>query len=118
MKGSLLATQAFLRTKAATDAILINLSSAIAHIPPMAGFSGYAASKLAATKFFDYVQAENPTLHVVNVQPGIVETSMNIKSEIPALDNGMRSDCGHLNGVLMDYCREFTGCFLGLALEP
>lgn len=92
VKGSLLATQAFLRTKAAAGAMLINLSSAIAHIPPMAGFSGYAASKLAATKFFDYVQAENPSLHVVNVQPGIVETSMSIKSEIPAMDNGMCSD--------------------------
>ncbi|OCL09129.1 putative short-chain dehydrogenase [Glonium stellatum] len=87
VKGSLLATQAFLRAKVPEGAVLINVSTAIVHIPPMAGFSGYAASKLAATKFFDYVQVENPALHVVNVQPGIVETNMNIKSEMPAMDN-------------------------------
>jgi len=86
VKGSLLATQAFLR-HAATDAVLINNSTGLAHSEPFPGFSGYASSKLAGTKLFDYVQAENPGIRVVNLQPGIVETAMNIKSEMPALDH-------------------------------
>jgi len=86
VKGALTATQAFLRV-AASDATVIDISSAIAHINPIPGFSSYSASKLAGTKLFDYLQAEYPHLHVVHVQPGIVETTLNKKSKIAALDD-------------------------------
>jgi NADP-dependent 3-hydroxy acid dehydrogenase YdfG len=85
-KGALNATQAFLKV-AAKDATLIDVSSAIAHINPIPGLSSYSASKISTVKFFDYVAAENPDLHVVHIQPGIVETSLNRKSKIAALDD-------------------------------
>jgi NAD(P)-dependent dehydrogenase (short-subunit alcohol dehydrogenase family) len=86
VKGALYATQAFIK-HGASDAVVIGVSSAIAHIVPIPGFSAYAASKLAGTKFFDYVQAEYPNLHVVHIQPGVVESTLNIKSKMPAQDD-------------------------------
>jgi NAD(P)-dependent dehydrogenase (short-subunit alcohol dehydrogenase family) len=85
-RGALTATQAFLRV-AASNATVIDISSAIAHVNPIPGFSSYSASKLAGTKFFDYLQAEYPHLHVVHVQPGVVETAMSVKSKMPAMDD-------------------------------
>jgi NAD(P)-dependent dehydrogenase (short-subunit alcohol dehydrogenase family) len=50
----------------------------MAHLPAsnFPGFSAYTASKIATTRFFDYLQAENPELHVVNIHPGQVVTDM------------------------------------------
>jgi len=79
VKGAFIVTQAFLKA-AAPNAILINVTTAIAQGPPMSHCSSYASSKLAQSKFFDCVQAENPDLHVVNVHPGIVLTDMVRKS--------------------------------------
>ena len=84
--GSLYSIQAF-APRAAKDAVVLNISSGIAHFPPIPGFSGYATSKLAGTKVFDYFQAENPQLRVVSVQPGVVVTTLNQKSGIPGQDD-------------------------------
>jgi NAD(P)-dependent dehydrogenase (short-subunit alcohol dehydrogenase family) len=86
--GSLYSTQAFI-PHAATNAYILNISSGIIHFPPFPGMSGYATSKLAGTKLFDYVQAENPELHVVNIQPGIIDTDVNRISGMPPLDTGI-----------------------------
>jgi NAD(P)-dependent dehydrogenase (short-subunit alcohol dehydrogenase family) len=88
VKGSFLVSRAFLR-HAAKDAYLLNISTAIGHMPalPM-GISAYAASKAAAIKLFEYIAVENPGIHVVNVQPGIVESDVNRKSGFPGMDNG------------------------------
>jgi len=69
------AIQAFLPL-ATTDAILISISTGIAHFAPMPGMSAYAASKAANLKMVDYVAAENPHLHVVNLQPGVIITEI------------------------------------------
>lgn len=61
----------------ASNAKVLNISSGIAHIDPVPGVWTYAAVKAANTKIFDYFQAENPNLHVFNVQPGVVTTEMN-----------------------------------------
>lgn len=37
-------------------------------------------SKLAALKFFDYIQAENPDVHIMEKSQGIIETVMSKKS--------------------------------------
>jgi len=79
VKGSLLVTRAFLEN-AASDAVLINISTGLSHMPPMAGFSAYSSSKLASSKFFEYVQFEKPTLCVFNLHPGIVATDMGAKA--------------------------------------
>ena len=74
--GALNGAQVFL-SHAAPNAILLSISTGIAHFAPMPGMSAYAATKVANTKMMDYFAAENPSLHVVNVQPGVVSTEMN-----------------------------------------
>ncbi|KXJ85730.1 putative short-chain dehydrogenase [Microdochium bolleyi] len=60
---------------------IINISTAIATIPPLqAGISSYAGSKSAGAKIFDYIAMENPGLKVFNLHPGIVTTDMAKKS--------------------------------------
>jgi NAD(P)-dependent dehydrogenase (short-subunit alcohol dehydrogenase family) len=85
--GSLYSIQAF-ASRAAKNAVVLNVSSAVAHCPPIPGFSGYGTSKLAGAKLFDYFQAENPGLRVVNLQPGVVVTMINQKSGMPGMDDG------------------------------
>ena len=75
VKGNFLLTQAFLNNMAEKSTIL-SLTTAGAHIPAIPSLSSYAASKLAAVKFFDYVAAEYPQVRVVNVHPGILDTAM------------------------------------------
>jgi len=69
----------------ADEAKVFNISSAIAHIRLMPHCWAYAATKIANTKMFDYLQAENPKLHVVNVHPGVVDTDINASTEHEAV---------------------------------
>ena len=85
--GSLHSIQAF-APRAGKDAVVINIRSGTAHLPPISGFSGYATSKLARTKLFNYSQAENPALRVVSVQPGVVVATLNQKSGMSGMDDG------------------------------
>lgn len=81
------ATQAILPLLA-PKAKVFNISSGIAHIFRVPGVWLYAALKAATTKMFDYLQDENPDLHVVNIQPGVVDTEINQKSDFPGQDDG------------------------------
>lgn len=86
--GSFIITQEFISVSA-PSAVLINISSGIAHIPPLPGVSGYAASKIATAKMFEYLQKESPQIRVVNVQPGVVASDMNRKHGYPSMDHGL-----------------------------
>ncbi|KAJ4315870.1 hypothetical protein N0V84_008139 [Fusarium piperis] len=86
--GTLHCVRAF-ANHAAGEACLVNISTAVSHIPPLeAGAAGYSASKAAASKLLDYIGFENPGLHVVNVHPGLVESDMSRKSGHGGLDDG------------------------------
>ncbi|KAH7174309.1 uncharacterized protein B0J16DRAFT_388129 [Fusarium flagelliforme] len=77
--GAFNSIQAFLPL-AAPGAKLFNTSSGIGHWQPNDSITGdfaYGAAKAAAIKMFDYVAFENPGLHVVNFQPGIIATGIN-----------------------------------------
>ena len=87
VKGSLLTLRAFLPI-AASDAVVINVSSGIAVMSPLLNVSGYAASKAAAWKLFEYFQAEHPELRTVNVQPGTIASDMNRSSGFWPQDHG------------------------------
>jgi NAD(P)-dependent dehydrogenase (short-subunit alcohol dehydrogenase family) len=50
------------------DTVLLNTSTCLANMSPWPGVSGYAIMKAANMKMMDYFAAENPNLHVVNVQ--------------------------------------------------
>jgi NAD(P)-dependent dehydrogenase (short-subunit alcohol dehydrogenase family) len=66
----------------AAEAKVFNISSCIAHVGHMPLSWAYAATKVANGKMFEYLQAENPNLHVVNVHPGIVNTDINSSNEL------------------------------------
>ena len=88
VKGPFLASRAFLR-HAAKDAYLLNISTGVSHMPAFpTGISAYAVSKAAAVKLFDYFALENPGIHIVNVQPGVVDTDMSHKGGVTGQDRG------------------------------
>ncbi|KAG7409032.1 Short chain dehydrogenase citE [Fusarium oxysporum f. sp. rapae] len=77
--GAFNSLQAFLPI-AAPDAKVIYTGSGIGHWTPMAevpGVFSYAAAKAAALKMVDYFAFENPHIHVVSIQPGIIATGIN-----------------------------------------
>jgi NAD(P)-dependent dehydrogenase (short-subunit alcohol dehydrogenase family) len=65
---------------ATKGASIISISTVLAHLPHMPGYSSYHTLKLAAAKLFDYVHYENPDLFVLNIHPGAIDTAMNKKS--------------------------------------
>lgn len=83
VKGSYNILTAFL-SAAAKGATVINLSTAGVNVlfPTQ---SAYGSSKMAATRVFEYFQAEHPEFRVVNVAPGVVLTEMHERT-ISALD--------------------------------
>ncbi|KAH7466337.1 hypothetical protein FOMA001_g16582 [Fusarium oxysporum f. sp. matthiolae] len=65
---------------AAPGAKVIYTGSGIGHWAPMTevpGVFSYAAGKAAALKMVDYFAFENPHVHVVSIQPGIIATGIN-----------------------------------------
>lgn len=85
--GAFNAIQAFL-PHAAPGAVLMNVSSGIAHVNPFGSTFNYAMYKLAVVKMFDSVAAENPELHVVSTQPGVVSTEINEDTAFEGQDEG------------------------------
>jgi NAD(P)-dependent dehydrogenase (short-subunit alcohol dehydrogenase family) len=69
VKGNLNLVNAFIPV-ATKGASIISISTVLAHLPHMPGYSSYHTSKLAAAKLFDYVHYENPDLFVLNIHPG------------------------------------------------
>ncbi|KAF6818214.1 short chain dehydrogenase reductase [Colletotrichum musicola] len=77
---------------AAEDASVIHVSTAAIHLPYMPGFSSYRASKIAATKMFEYFRSENPGTFVLQVHPGLIRTPMADKFAPAADDMGLVFD--------------------------
>lgn len=88
VKGTYNAARAFI-ANASAQPVLLNVSTAVAHLPSMPGYSGYAASKIAAAKVMENLAAESPNVHVVNVQPGVIATDLQRKSGVAAIDERM-----------------------------
>jgi NAD(P)-dependent dehydrogenase (short-subunit alcohol dehydrogenase family) len=88
--GAFNSVKAFLPC-AASGAKLFNVGTCLGHLAPLPEIPGvfsYAAAKAAALKIFDFFAAENPGIHVVSIQPGIIATEINPKiTEGP--DQGM-----------------------------
>lgn len=79
--------QAFIKL-AAPDAVLISISTAMAHFAPAPGMSAYTVSKAANLKMVDYFAKENPQIHVVSIQPAWTPTDLNGHQE-EAPDKGI-----------------------------
>ena len=92
IKGVYFVATAFI-AKAKRDATIVHISTALVHLPASlrTGFTSYCATKLAGDKIMEFVQAENPSLHVVEIHPGqVAETEIARKVEgLPHIDDGM-----------------------------
>lgn len=94
VKGSFSTVVEFLR-HAMPEAVVINLSSILAHYGVRRGYctghSGYSASKLAITKALDIIQEEQPLVRIVNIHPGLILTAMSQKigNTAVSIDSGM-----------------------------
>ncbi|KAJ9615597.1 hypothetical protein H2200_001672 [Cladophialophora chaetospira] len=86
--GAFNSVRAFLPLASPT-ATIVNISTAAAHFPTagVRNLSAYSSSKLGALKIFEFVAAENPELHVVSIQPGVIKSEINTKhGELPPMD--------------------------------
>ncbi|KAK0113973.1 hypothetical protein ONS95_014216 [Cadophora gregata] len=91
--GAFNALQAFAPVLTA-DAHIYNISSGMAHIAPIwIDDWAYAAGKAAVVKMFDYLQAQQPEWHVVQLQPGVVSTELNASFGVVGPDTPEL--CGH-----------------------
>lgn len=85
--SALHAVQAFVPLAVAQPTVF-NISSGIAHFAPMPGMGVYALTKAATLKLFDYFGGENPDMHVVSIQPGVMDTEMNEGTSVKGEDAG------------------------------
>jgi NAD(P)-dependent dehydrogenase (short-subunit alcohol dehydrogenase family) len=79
VKGNFNLVNAFIPV-ATKGASIISISTVLAHLSHMPGYSSYHTSKLAAAKLFDYIHYENPDLFVLNIHPEAIDTATNKKS--------------------------------------
>jgi NAD(P)-dependent dehydrogenase (short-subunit alcohol dehydrogenase family) len=82
LKGTLLTFKAFMKHRS-KHPIFISLTSGVVHVQPFPGNSSYAASKLGQASLIQYLQAENPDMVIHNMHPGVIESEMNTKSQMP-----------------------------------
>jgi NAD(P)-dependent dehydrogenase (short-subunit alcohol dehydrogenase family) len=88
VKGAYNITRAFLRD-AKPGSTLLHIATGMSHMPALVpGHSAYVTSKLAGAKLHECLAEENPAIHVVNLQPGVVVSDMSEKSGFPGLDYG------------------------------
>lgn len=87
VKGNMNLIQAFLPVASKTASVL-NVTAGAIHFPYLPGFSGYAASKLAATKMFDYLRCERPELFVLHFHPGLIRTGIQGNPNALGFDDG------------------------------
>lgn len=86
VKGVFLQARSFLAS-AKPDAVFINVSAAAAHMnPPLPAFSPYAGSKIGSARVVETLQLENPGFRFYNVQPGVIQTDMLVKSGLATLE--------------------------------
>ncbi len=92
------AFQAFLPHASPGRSVVLNSTTALAHIAPWANVGAYPVAKAAALKMWDQIAKENTHLRVVSVHPGWVPTDLNGHQK-EATDSGESS--------------LFFGCFFG-----
>ncbi|KAF2766521.1 NAD(P)-binding protein [Teratosphaeria nubilosa] len=87
VKGAFHTARAF-PSVAAKDAILVDISAGLVHIPAMPNASSYVSSKLAATKIYETLGREHPSISVIHIHPGVVKSELNLKAGMPSHDDG------------------------------
>lgn len=85
--GTINVVRAFLEVAPKEGAVLINVSTAVAHLY-FPGGQAYAASKSAIITWLDFIRRERTGLRVINIHPGVIETDMGVASGFPGQDTG------------------------------
>ncbi|KAK1760157.1 short chain dehydrogenase reductase [Echria macrotheca] len=65
----------------ADDAVVLHVSTTIAHQAYVPRFSAYQSSKLAAIKVFDHWAREHPGRRVVHYHPGLIVTDIGVAAD-------------------------------------
>jgi NAD(P)-dependent dehydrogenase (short-subunit alcohol dehydrogenase family) len=86
IKSPLVLVQSFLK-HGKPDGLIINVTSASPFLSTPSP-AAYTVGKEAALRFFQLFAEQHPELKTVNIHPGVVETDMNRKSGVPAMDDG------------------------------
>lgn len=73
--------QAFLPHASPEDPVVLNTTSSLANISPLADSGAYSATKACAMKLWDQIAKENKHLRVVSVHPGWTPTELNGNQE-------------------------------------
>lgn len=94
IKGTLLLFRAFMAHKSENSPTFISVNTGVVHVGVFPTFSGYGASKTGQAMLVSYLQTENPGIRVVSMHPGVIETEMNIKSEMPMSKDDMSLPSG------------------------
>lgn len=110
VRGPALLVRGFLRV-AKPGAVIVNVTTAGAHVPGMPRMSNYQATKAGALKFFEVLQAEHPELQIVNVHPGVIETDMSRQAYGAGFDFGKKDDGVWLCGCSRTDRRSEPGCW-------
>jgi NAD(P)-dependent dehydrogenase (short-subunit alcohol dehydrogenase family) len=96
---------------AAPGAKLFNISSCLAHlasVAPVEDVFAYAVTKLASTRMFDFVAAENPELHIVNVHPGVTDTEINANTDVKGVDEGTSAILHMIMAMIRRYVSSYN----------
>ena len=80
VRGSYNVVRSFLE-HAKENAVLINVSSCLAHLPDLGrgylvGQSSYSAAKIATTRMMEILQQERKDLKIINIHPGLIPTRL------------------------------------------
>ncbi|KAK0618994.1 hypothetical protein B0T14DRAFT_584262 [Immersiella caudata] len=67
--------RAFREVRAA-KAVVLHVSSCMAHLPYVPGYAAYQASKLASTKMFEHFGVEEEGVRVIQYHPGLSRTEI------------------------------------------
>ncbi|KAK1059021.1 hypothetical protein LTR74_012910 [Friedmanniomyces endolithicus] len=85
IKGSYNLTKTFMPSRNPDSTIIsVNAGSIQVPGPFSAGFSSYNSSKFAVLKMFEILAVENRDVHVVSMHPGVVDTEMKRKNDMPS----------------------------------
>lgn len=85
LKGPIILFQKFLKY-GKEDGLIINVTSASSFLATPSP-AAYSVGKEAALRFFQLAGQQHPALKIINIHPGVVDTDMNRKSGVPAMDD-------------------------------
>jgi len=78
---------------AAANAVVLHVSSSIAHFTYIPGYSAYSASKMAGIRMFEHFAIEHPGIRVIHYHPGLYRTEIGSTTE----ESGLNLPFDHLS---------------------